>query len=95
MSLRRCYVLGILFVLLAPVASGQTPPAVTISTQLAAAHLASVVDLPLYFRLYHARLPAAQSAFYQGSNAMLYDLSGAATITIDGEIGRASCRERV
>jgi len=83
-GLRNCSLLALLFVLLAPLARAQTPPAGTVSTPLAAAHLASVVNLPLYFRLYHARLPAAQSTFYQGSNAMLYDLSGAAAITIDG-----------
>lgn len=84
MSLRTCALLALSFVLLAPLARAQTPLAGTVRTPLAAAHLASVVDLPLYFRLYHARVPAGQSAFYQGSNAMLYDLSGAAAITIDG-----------
>jgi len=76
--------MALIFVLLAPVARAQTQPADTVRTPLAAAHLASVVDLPLYFRLYHARLPAAQSTFYHGANAMLYELSGAAAITIDG-----------
>src|SRR5437667_5084846 len=51
---------------------------------LATAHLDSVVELPLFFRLYRARLPAAQHASYQGSNAMLYDLAGASTIQLDG-----------
>ena len=51
---------------------------------LATAHLDSVVELPLFFRLYRARLPAAQQASYQGSNAMLYDLSGASTIQVEG-----------
>jgi quercetin dioxygenase-like cupin family protein len=51
---------------------------------LATGHLDSVVDLPLFLRLYRARLPAAQHASYQGSNAMLYDLSGAATIQVEG-----------
>jgi quercetin dioxygenase-like cupin family protein len=76
--------LALIFVLLAPLAGAQVPPAGTVRTPLAAAHLANVVNLPLYFRLYHARLPAAQSTFYHGSNAMLYELSGAAAITIDG-----------
>ena len=84
MSPRTSSVLALMLVLLAPFARAQTPPASTVRTPLAAARLASVVDLPLYFRLYHARLPAAQSTFYQGSNAMLYALSGAAAITIDG-----------
>ena len=84
MGLRKCSVLALFLVLLAPFARAQTQPASTAHTLLAAGHLASVVDLPLYFRLYHARLPAAQSTFYQGSSAMLYDLAGAATVTIDG-----------
>jgi quercetin dioxygenase-like cupin family protein len=83
-GLRKGCVLALLLVPLAPFARAQTQPASTDRAPLAAAHLASVVDLPLYFRLYHARLPAAQSTFYQGSNAMLYDLSGDAAITIDG-----------
>jgi quercetin dioxygenase-like cupin family protein len=83
-ALRTCFVPALLCVLLAPVAGAQTQPADTVRTPLAAGHLASVVDLPLYFRLYHARLPAAQSTSYQGSNAMLYALSGAVAITIDG-----------
>src|SRR5437588_10327935 len=51
---------------------------------LATAHLDSVVELPLFFRLYRARVPAAQHASYQGSNAMLYDLAGSSTIQVEG-----------
>src|SRR5229473_3115487 len=54
------------------------------TTVLASGHLDSVVELPLFLRLYRARLPAAQHASYQGSTAMLYDLSGASTIQVDG-----------
>jgi quercetin dioxygenase-like cupin family protein len=56
-------------------------PALTV---LARTHLDSVIELPLFLRLYRAHLPAAQHAYYEGSSAMLYDLSGAATIEIDG-----------
>jgi len=56
-------------------------PAVTV---LASGHLDSVIEVPLFFRLYRARLPAAQHASYQGSSAMLYDLSGASMIQIGG-----------
>jgi quercetin dioxygenase-like cupin family protein len=56
-------------------------PALTV---LASVHLDSVIELPLFFRLYGGHLPAAQHASYQGSSAMLYDLSGASTIHIDG-----------
>jgi hypothetical protein len=60
--------------------SAQSP----VSAALATGHLASVVDMPLYFRLYRAHLPAAQLASYRGSSAMLYDLSGTPAIGIDG-----------
>jgi len=56
-------------------------PALTV---LASGHLDSVIEVPLFFRLYRARLPAAQHASYQGSSAMLYDLSGASMIQIGG-----------
>jgi hypothetical protein len=59
-----------------------------VSALLATGHLASVVDMPLYFRLYRAHLPAAQHASYRGSSAMLYDLSGAPAIGIDGGGGQ-------
>jgi hypothetical protein len=64
--------------------SAQSQSEVPVSALLATGHLASVVDMPLYFRLYRAHLPAAQHAAYRGSNAMLYDLSGAPAIGIDG-----------
>src|SRR6266568_1926528 len=56
-------------------------PALTV---LASGHLDSVVELPLFLRLYRARLPAAQHASYQGSSALLYDLSGTSMIQIGG-----------
>jgi quercetin dioxygenase-like cupin family protein len=51
---------------------------------LATGHLASVVGLPFFFRLYQVHLPAAGHASYQGSSAMLYDLSGAVALAIEG-----------
>jgi quercetin dioxygenase-like cupin family protein len=59
-----------------------------VSALLATGHLASVVDMPLYFRLYRAHLPAALHASYRGSSAMLYDLSGAPAIGIDGGVAQ-------
>jgi hypothetical protein len=53
-------------------------------TLLATAHLEGVANLPYFFRLYRARLPAAQHATYRGSGAMLYDLKGAPAIEIEG-----------
>ncbi len=54
------------------------------STLLATGRLASVVELPLYFRLYRVYVPAAKRASYQGSSAMLYDLSGAPALETEG-----------
>jgi quercetin dioxygenase-like cupin family protein len=62
----------------------ESPPDSPAQTVLASAHLDSVIDLPLFLRLYRAHLPAAQHASYEGSSAMLYDLSGASAIQIDG-----------
>ena len=53
---------------------------------LAAGRLASVVDMPLFFRLYRVSLPAGQRSSYGGSTAMLHSLSGAPTIDIDGTV---------
>jgi quercetin dioxygenase-like cupin family protein len=58
------------------------------STLLATGHLASVVELPMFLRLYRAHLPAAQHASYQGAIAMLYELSGTAMIEIGGAAAR-------
>jgi quercetin dioxygenase-like cupin family protein len=79
---------GLAAVLVAPLlgmpALAQPQSASPALSVLASAHLDSVIELPLFFRLYRAHLPAAQHASYEGSSAMLYDLSGAATIQIDG-----------
>jgi quercetin dioxygenase-like cupin family protein len=74
----------LVFALLGMPVGAQDQPAGTVRTLLASGHLDSVVELPLFFRLYRARLPAAQHATYQGSNVMLYDLSGASTIQVAG-----------
>jgi quercetin dioxygenase-like cupin family protein len=79
---------SLLFVLVlaltTPPALAQTQPASTTRTPLAAGRLASVVGMPLYFRLYQVRLPAAHRASYEGSSAMLYDTSGASAIDFNG-----------
>jgi len=64
----------------------QSQPASTARMSLAAGRLASVVDIPLFFRLYRVSLPAGQRSSYGGSTAMLYSLSGAPTIDIDGTV---------
>jgi len=51
-----------------------------VATVLASGHLPSVVTLPVYLRLYRAHLPAGQRSTYRGSSAMLYEMSGGATL---------------
>lgn len=59
-----------------------------VSTLLAAGHLESIADLPFYFRLYGAHVPAAQRVTYRGSSAMLYGLKGAPEVEIEGGAAR-------
>jgi hypothetical protein len=66
-----------------PVAA-QPPSEIPAVMTLATGRLASVVGLPFFFRLYQVHLPAARHASYQGSSAMLYDLSGAVALAIEG-----------
>ena len=84
MPIRRGFALVLVVALLGIPAAAQAQSQSPAQALLATGHLDSVVDLPLFLRLYRARLPAAQRATYQGSNAMLYDLSGAATIQAEG-----------
>src|SRR5215469_1500236 len=67
-------------------AFAQSEPISTARMSLAVGHLPSVVDMPLFVRLYMVSLPAGQLLSYDGSTAMLYDLSGAAAIDIDGTV---------
>jgi len=62
----------------------QSLPANTVRTLLAAGRLASVVDTPLYFRLFAVGLPATERVSYSGPNSMLYVLSGTLTVALDG-----------
>ena len=63
-------------------ADAQTQPANTVRTLLTSGRLASVVDMPLYFRLLRVRLPPLEQATYAGPNAVLYDLSGGLAASI-------------
>jgi quercetin dioxygenase-like cupin family protein len=74
MRLRLALLCALAFVAAPPVAWPQS------ETVLATGQLASVVALPVYFRLYRAHLPAGQRSTYRGSSAMLYEISGAATL---------------
>ncbi len=83
---RSCQTLALaIFLLLpSPPVRGQAEPPGAVGMPLASARLDSVVGMPLYFRLYRARLPPAGHAAYQGANALLYELSGAASLEIQG-----------
>jgi mannose-6-phosphate isomerase-like protein (cupin superfamily) len=95
MRLGKGSVLALIFAVLGMPAIAQTQPSrappggaqseTPAPTLLATAHLEGVANLPYFFRLYRARLPAAQHASYRGSGAMLYDLRGAAAIEIEGD----------
>ncbi len=84
MRIRSWLMLALAFSAPAFPAPGQTAPATAVRTLLAAGRLASVTEMPLYLRLYRVHLPAGQHSSYDGSNAILYDLSGASAIEIGG-----------
>jgi hypothetical protein len=84
MRINPCLALALLAMLVASEATAQPQSASPAPTLLANGRLASVVDLPLFFRLYRVHLPAAQRAGYEGASTMLYDLSGEAAIDIGG-----------
>jgi quercetin dioxygenase-like cupin family protein len=84
MRIRSWSWLALVLSTLALPALAQTQPANTVRTLLAAGHLGSVVDTPLYFRLFTVRLPAMEHVSYGGANSMLYVLSGTLTVALDG-----------
>src|SRR5690349_13482296 len=85
MRLGKWSVLPLLFAVLGTPAGAQAQQtAAPVSTVLATGHLASVVDMPLYVRLYRVYLPAGRHSAYRGASAMLYDLSGAPAMAING-----------
>ena len=85
--MRIRFLLAIVLSLSAPPlidAGAQTQPANTVRALLASGRLASVVDTPLYLRLFRVRLPASEQATYTGPNAVLCELSSALTTSIGG-----------
>jgi len=85
--MRICFtVLALLLATLPSPGFAQNQSTITARLSLAAGRLASVVDMPLFFRLYGVSLPAGQLSSYNGSTVMLYGLSGAPTIDIDGTV---------
>jgi quercetin dioxygenase-like cupin family protein len=83
MGIRSWSWLALVLSSLALPALAQTRPANTVRTLLAAGHLGSVVDTPLYFRLFRIRLPAMERVPYSGPNSVLYVLSGTLTVALD------------
>src|SRR6266849_6013095 len=83
MRIRSLSSLALVLSSLALPALAQTQPANTVRTVLAAGHLGSVVDTPLYFRLLAVRLPATERVSYSGPNSMLYVLSGTLAVAVD------------
>lgn len=84
MHIRPYLTIALAVALLGTPSVAQPQPADPAATRLATARLPSLVDMPMFLRLYSIRLPAAQRTPYEGSNAMLYDVSGAAVVEIDG-----------
>ena len=84
MRIRSCWALVLILVSLTPPAFSQTQPGNMVRTLLAVGRLGSVVDTPLGFKLFAVRLPATGRVAYSGPNSMLYGLSGALTIALDG-----------
>jgi quercetin dioxygenase-like cupin family protein len=82
----RFTVVALLLATLPSAAFAQSEPISTARMSLAVGHLSSVVEMPLFYRLYWVGLPAGQLSSYEGSTALLYGLSGAATINIESTV---------
>jgi quercetin dioxygenase-like cupin family protein len=84
MWIRSWSLLALILPSLALSAFAQSQPANTVRTLLAAGRIASVVDTPLHFRLFAARLPPTERVSYNGPSSMLYVLSGTLSVALDG-----------
>jgi quercetin dioxygenase-like cupin family protein len=87
MTFVRAALTLVLNLLLAVSAGAQGPsagPARPTRVVIASTRLPSVVDAPLHFRLFRVNMPAGQAGAYAGPNGMLYVLSGALDVALDG-----------
>jgi len=86
-------VLVVVLVLAAPLARAQAPSGGgrPVRVVLAGGRLASVVEVPLFYRINRVTLAGGQNSAYTGPASMVYVLTGAADIAVDGE--RLSLRE--
>jgi mannose-6-phosphate isomerase-like protein (cupin superfamily) len=78
--------LALATLVLAGAAAAQTPsgPAATVRKVLAAAKLPTVTDTPLYFRAVSVTLAPGEKASIQGTNGVLFQVSGASEVTQSG-----------
>jgi quercetin dioxygenase-like cupin family protein len=66
-----------------PVAAQQaTGPAATTRTVIAATTLATVTNVPLYFRAVNVTIPASEKSGMSAVNAILYQISGSTEVTV-------------
>jgi quercetin dioxygenase-like cupin family protein len=88
----RVLIIGIFGLAISAVpVGGQTAPgpsatqATAVRTVLGNAGLASVVDVPLHFKLLHVSIPAGHSTNTSGSNGFLFQTSGTLTVMTSGD----------
>jgi hypothetical protein len=88
MTLVRVVLTLVLNFLLGVSADAQGPsagPASPTRVVIASTRLPSVIGAPLHFRLLRVSVPAGQAGAYAGPNGMLYVLSGALDVALDGD----------
>jgi len=81
--------LGLVVATLVSLASAQaqtSAPQKPVRILIANGKLGSVVDAPLHFKLLQVTLAAGQSTTFLGGNAMVYLITGAMTVELDGEV---------
>ncbi len=73
--------------ILAGSAAAQTTPAqqATARTVVAAAKLATVSDVPIYFKVVHVTIPSGERSSVAAGNGILYQISGSTAVSLDGD----------
>ncbi len=73
--------------ILAGSATAQTTPAqpATVRTVVAAAKLATVSDVPIYFKAVHVTIPPGERSSVAAGNGILYQISGSTAVSLDGD----------
>ena len=72
---------------LADSAAAQTTQAqqATVRTVVAAAKLATVSDVPIYFKAVHVTIPPGERSSVVAGNGILYQISGSTAVSLDGD----------